>query len=133
MSGIPRVIRMDRQARKEGAIVIRMTNEPCARCDDRLATSNKNRDRLCGSCQRELGASRGEKSLALREWIERGRKREVRRNPPNAVTATIDLMKPEDLIALVERANAELARRRQEAESLLRILGSAPTPVGETH
>lgn len=118
--------------------MIRLTDELCARCDDRLATSNKHKDRLCGKCQRELGASRGSKSLAYREWVQRGRKREVTRVKPEApaaieptssyygngsgLAAVAPTMETKDLIVLIERATTELQRRKSEAEELLKLL-----------
>jgi predicted amidophosphoribosyltransferase len=113
--------------------MIRMTDEMCSRCDNKLATSNHHKDRLCGECQREIGASRGTESLAYREWKKRGAKREIKRQPssgaaPIALLGALDLTKPESLKELVKAgqwAQREIERRREEAKALLRALGGA--------
>ncbi len=115
--------------------MIRLTDEKCARCTNKLATSNKSKDRLCGECQRELG---GGNSLALRTWKANGRKREITREAPNGaaapspITAALTLDTP-TLMELAARATAELDRRRREAEELLRLLsgGGATAPSHE--
>jgi len=107
--------------------MIRMSDELCARCDNGLATSNHHKDRLCGACQRELGASRGAKSLSFREWIERGRKREIDRKasihtPTGDAFASAIALDTKDLVDLIKRGTAELQRRRAEMEELLKLL-----------
>lgn len=111
--------------------MIRMTDELCARCTNKLATSNHHKDRLCGECQRELGASRGSKSLALREWRDHGRKREITRAP----TAPAEILDPTALASFLDRQRkaveaklADLDRQRSEAEELLRILSGGAKP-----
>lgn len=105
--------------------MVRMTEKPCGRCTNKLASSNHNRDHLCGTCQRELGPKG---SAAYRAWIEEGRKRAIVRNampvtsPEAPITATIDKLSNPDLVTLVREASRVLERRRQEAEALLRQL-----------
>lgn len=121
--------------------MIRLTEEQCARCDNHLATSNRNKWRLCGDCQRELGTSRGIKSLTLREWIRSGKPRTIVRG--EAASAPVALPTPaapidtKDLIAFIDRQSAavarateELQRRRAAAEELLRMLGLEPKTQG---
>jgi hypothetical protein len=103
-------------------MTIRMTDELCHRCDNHLASSNHNRDRLCGECQREIASGRGQESAAYRDWIARGQRREIYRHGSPSIAALKLPDRTEDLVALVERATAEIARRRQEAEAILRLL-----------
>ena len=94
--------------------MVRMTTEGCARCTNRLASSNASKDRLCGDCQRELGPKA---SAAYRAWITEGRKREIDRTAEGTAALALEAARTEDLIS-------ELERRRKEAEELLRVLSS---------
>lgn len=114
--------------------MVHMTDEACHRCDNTLASSNKSKERLCGECQRELAASRGTESAALREWIAAGRKRVVYRHGPAPIAAA-PIMEPSALATFldaqrkaVEARIADLDRQRREAEEILRLLTPSPVP-----
>lgn len=121
--------------------MVRMTSKRCARCTNMLASSNHNRDRLCGQCQRELGPTGPNGSAAFRTWVASGRRREVDREPaatvpvaPAATTAEVAALEKlgdADLVRLARETSALVERRRQAAEALLRTLGAAPAAVPE--
>jgi hypothetical protein len=68
--------------------MVHMTNEVCGRCTNRLASSNKHPQRLCGECQHDLGSYKDRKnSPLLREWVAAGKPRIVRPAEGNGVTA----------------------------------------------
>lgn len=114
--------------------MIRLTDEMCVRCDNHLASHNHSRDRLCGACQRDLGRTT---STAYRAWVADGRRRVVTRVQPTAVPPSNPVSPAArttaELLATVQQASAELARRRQEAEALLRAMGVLPPKRRRQH
>lgn len=108
----------------------RFTDEPCARCTNKLATSNKSKDRLCGPCQRDLGPRA---SAAFRAWISGGRKREITRARASMFArATVS-----DLLAELTQRREELTRARDAADEEIKAITRALTPPargkGEPH
>lgn len=102
----------------------RITEETCARCDHRLASSNRHPDRICAVCQRELGSYRDHVESALRaEWIASGKPKITRihgaRRPITQLTPSDIATMPTDLLIATVR---ELARRRLAGEIAEMIL-----------
>lgn len=100
----------------------RITDESCARCTNKLATSNRSKDRLCGTCQRELGPRA---SAGFRAWVNEGRKRVVQRAPASLFAkATV-----QDLLAELAQRRTQLTRARDDADEQIRAITSALAPA----
>lgn len=100
----------------------RITDETCARCTNKLATSNRSKDRLCGTCQRELGPRA---SAAFRAWVSEGRKRVVQRAPTSLFAkATV-----QDLLHELSQRRAQLTRARDDADEQIKAITSALAPT----
>lgn len=110
--------------------MVHMTEETCSRCPNKLASSNRHPDRLCGACQHDLASYKDRRrSPALREWIAAGKPRITRPAGETGVTAHADLTPPPITslaswpVDLLVAATRELLRRRVVDEVTKLALG----------
>lgn len=131
-----------------------MTNKLCARCDRKLGATNTNPDNLCGKCQADIAPHHPESRL-YKEWVARGRQRELHRAPsgrPRPLTihgveagvAASGIMCPplvdmrlEDLMkhmgklkGRLSEVNNELIKRRRDLQRLVASLDDEIPPGG---